>query len=304
MKGRHDATPLKWYNHLTWELTMKWILGQILCVFLKKPQFSVMFPKRWLSQTLPQWSPFIILPHSFAKSQQAASYWVNGMLPPSPPAPGSGSQCKIGPLEFWTGGAAGGSRLFLSSLLLRFSKGPLSVVGKCSHFLMRVKASCLWPLQCALTRSWWELLCGSLWHGWKALRGTDWSHLPSISEHVDTLKRKTLQLSECRKATMGMNVCFCACVRQHLFAGSWKAEWTGHKVVFRPVIVVLHHKAHQGQIRNLHLEAQRAVPARVEACRGRTRAVNTGRRNPFENELSCIILARLLCAFHSGHIKH
>lgn len=52
-----------------------------------------------------------------------------------------------------------------------------------------------------------------------------------------------------------------------------------HKVVFRRVIVVLHHEPHQGQLGDLQLEAQRAVPSRVEACRGRTRAVNTGQRN-------------------------
>lgn len=48
-----------------------------------------------------------------------------------------------------------------------------------------------------------------------------------------------------------------------------------HKVVFGSVIVVLHHKPHQGQIRDLQLEAQSAVPLWVEACRGRTRALNT-----------------------------
>lgn len=81
----------------------------------------------------PSGSPFIILPHSFAKSQRAASSRVNGML--FFRAPGSGSQCKIGPLEFWTGGAAGGSRLFLSSLLLRFSEGP---------FLLSENAAIFW----------------------------------------------------------------------------------------------------------------------------------------------------------------
>lgn len=141
----------------------------------------------------------------------------------------SGSQCKIETLEFWTGEAAGGRRLFLSSLL-SFSKGPFFCVGKCSYFLMRVKPSCLWPLQCGLTRSWWELLCGSLWHGWKALQGTDWSHLPSVNERVDTLKRKSV-IIRTPEATIGrvipeeMNVCFCVC--KHLFAGWWKAKWTG-----------------------------------------------------------------------------
>lgn len=52
-----------------------------------------------------------------------------------------------------------------------------------------------------------------------------------------------------------------------------------HKVVFRCVIVVLHHEPHQGQLGDLQLEAQRAVPSGVEACRGRTRAVNTGQCN-------------------------
>lgn len=47
-----------------------------------------------------------------------------------------------------------------------------------------------------------------------------------------------------------------------------------HKVVLGGVVVVLHHEAHQGQIRDLQLEAQGAVPPRVEACGGRPRAVS------------------------------
>lgn len=92
-----------------------------------------------------------------------------------------------------------------------------------------------------------------------------------------------------QKATVGIViheevlvcVCVCACTSTCSQACERQSE-LAHKVVFCFVIVVLHYKAHQGQIRNLHLEAQRAVPARVEACRGRTRAVNVGRRNPFE----------------------
>lgn len=55
---------------------------------------------------------FIILLHSFAESQRASPSRINDAVFFSPPLPalGSGSQCKIGPLEFWTDG----SRLSLS----------------------------------------------------------------------------------------------------------------------------------------------------------------------------------------------
>lgn len=44
-----------------------------------------------------------------------------------------------------------------------------------------------------------------------------------------------------------------------------------HKVVFGCVVVVLNHKPDQGQLRDLKLEAQGAVPPRVKTCRGRKR---------------------------------
>lgn len=67
-----------------------------------------------------------------------------------------------------------------------------------------------------------------------------------------------------------------------------------HKVVLGGVVVVLHHEAHQGQLGDLQLEAQRAVPSRVEACRGRTRAVNTGQRNDPRCTMLTGFSARLL----------
>lgn len=48
-----------------------------------------------------------------------------------------------------------------------------------------------------------------------------------------------------------------------------------HKVVFGRVVVVFHHEPDQGQLRDLKLEAQGAVPPRVETCRRRKSAVNT-----------------------------
>lgn len=69
----------------------------------------------------------------------------------------------------------------------------------------------------------------------------------------------------------GRETCASTCSQ----AGERHSE-LAHKVVFGSVIVVLHDEPHQGQLGDLQLEAQRAVPSRVEACRGRTRAVNTG----------------------------
>ena len=39
------------------------------------------------------------------------------------------------------------------------------------------------------------------------------------------------------------------------------------------MVVVLHYEAYQGQVRDLQLETQSAVPARVESCRGCKSAV-------------------------------
>lgn len=48
-----------------------------------------------------------------------------------------------------------------------------------------------------------------------------------------------------------------------------------HKVIFSSVVVVLHHEPDQGQLRDLKLEGQGAVPPRVKTCRGRTSAKYT-----------------------------
>ena len=47
-----------------------------------------------------------------------------------------------------------------------------------------------------------------------------------------------------------------------------------HEVVAGGAVVVLHHEAHQGQLRHPHLEPQRLLPARVETC-GTGRGVGT-----------------------------
>lgn len=63
-----------------------------------------------------------------------------------------------------------------------------------------------------------------------------------------------------------MSTCPQACERERELA---------HKVIFGGVVVVLHHKPDQGQLRDLKLEAQGAVPPRVKTCRGRTSAKYT-----------------------------
>lgn len=79
------------------------------------------------------------------------------------------------------------------SLCSHFPK--LFVVTKCSSYLTRV-TPWLWRWPVAQTRSWWGLLCGSLWHGWRAWQGTDWNHLSSTNEHVDTLRRKIKYITD------------------------------------------------------------------------------------------------------------
>lgn len=80
-----------------------------------------------------------------------------------------------------------------------------------------------------------------------------------------------------------------------------------HKVIFGSVIMVLHYKAHQGQVRHLQLKAQSAVPSWVEACRGRTRAVNTSpsaaqtNRSKGQERLpqgSVLLYAAIYCFLH------
>ena len=73
--------------------------------------------------------------------------------------------------------------------------------------------------------------------------------------------------SQRRDANSSRVLCTCA------QAGERKGE-LAHKLVLGGVLVVLHDEAHQGQLGDLQLEAQGAVPARVEACRGRMRAVS------------------------------
>lgn len=41
-----------------------------------------------------------------------------------------------------------------------------------------------------------------------------------------------------------------------------------HKVVFRSLVIVFHHKAHHGQVRSVDGEAQGVIPHGVEPCRG------------------------------------
>lgn len=54
-----------------------------------------------------------------------------------------------------------------------------------------------------------------------------------------------------------------------------------HKVIFRCLFIVLHHKAHQGQLRGVDGEAQRVIPHRVEPC-------TKEKLNPISNEFSQI----------------
>lgn len=53
-----------------------------------------------------------------------------------------------------------------------------------------------------------------------------------------------------------------------LHAAQWQRV-LAHKVVFGCLVVVLHDKAHQGELWRVHGEAQCVVPHRVEPCRGR-----------------------------------
>lgn len=60
-----------------------------------------------------------------------------------------------------------------------------------------------------------------------------------------------------------MSTCPQACERERELA---------HKVIFGSVVMVLHHEPDQGQLWDLKLEAQGAVPSRVKTCRGRASA--------------------------------
>lgn len=67
-----------------------------------------------------------------------------------------------------------------------------------------------------------------------------------------------------------MSFCVSTCPQ----AGERQRE-LAHKVIFGGVVVVLHHEPDQGQLRDLKLEAQGAVPPWVKTCRGRKSAKYT-----------------------------
>lgn len=108
--------------------------------------------------TPPSGSLYIILPLSFAKSQRAASSWLNGMLPaPRTPREVDGS-IKLDHSSSGLGEqlAAAGSlslSLFTPPQIFRRLFFSFFVVRKCSYFLLPVKPSCLWLLRCAPPRS-------------------------------------------------------------------------------------------------------------------------------------------------------